>query len=67
MAILKVKKGAKDHRVNKMKDELREHKALNLMIDAKTLKDFKVKVTKEETTMTDVITGFILEYLDGMK
>lgn len=68
MATLKVKpKNTSNPRVDKMRQEIanpKSCKSLNLLIDSKLLMEFKMKTVRDETTMTEVLTGMIVEYVD---
>jgi ParG len=68
MSVLKTKPaGAKrDARIEKMRNNLTNQKptrALNLVIDASLLKRFKIQVATADTSMTDVITNMIEDYV----
>lgn len=68
MATLKIKpKGASSSRVEKMREEMinpKSLKALNLLLDSELLKEFKMKTVRDGTTMTEILTGCIVEYVD---
>jgi hypothetical protein len=68
MPTLKIKpKGASNSRVEKMREEMinpKSLKALNLLLDGALLKEFKMKTVRDGTTMTEVLTGCIVEYVD---
>lgn len=62
MTILKTKKTA-DARIEKIVHSLQSTKPLNLAIDGKLLKEFKIATIRDGTTMTDVLTRAMREYL----
>jgi hypothetical protein len=63
---LKIKKKTAPH-VEKMKEKLanpKSFKNLNLMIDSDLMVEFKRKAVFEGVSMTEIITGMIVEYVD---
>lgn len=45
--------------------EKKEKILMNIRIEDELREAFRIKTIKEKTTMSDVITGFIKEYLKG--
>ena len=45
--------------------EKKEKILMNIRIEDELKEAFRIKTIKEKTTMSDVITGFIKEYLKG--
>lgn len=62
MSVLKTKKDTS--RIVRLQKQLtKTQRAVNLMIDSELLKRFKVKTAMKGETMTEILTGAIIEYL----
>lgn len=64
MAILKAKKKSNFVRFEKLKKKLTDVKPLNLDLDRDLLLRFKAKTSLNETSMTEVITYYIRQYVE---